>query len=151
MAAHATITVYDGQPTPVAHAFAPESNDRDKGTYTAVWRESGLTALPIMAQPTLTATESVLRSGIKPATIKLRVPRMEVATGSNNDGYTAAPKIAFYDEIMVTYNRHPRATLQNSRDVHQMMANLLSGLSIAVTPVTGTAVADFLDVGLKPY
>lgn len=151
MAAHAPITVFDGQATPAAHVFAPESNDKEKGIYTAVWRESTLTALPIAAQPTFTMTESVLRSGIKPAMLKLRIPRMEVATGSANDGYTAAPKIAFYDEIIVTYNRHPRATLQNSRDVHQMMANLLSGISSAVTPVYGTATADFLDVGLKPY
>lgn len=152
MALQATVIAFDGKSTPVQHVFAPESNDVEGKGFNALWREAGLTTLPHSAQPTLAVSESVLRSGVKPVVIKIKVPRLEAATGGTQDGYTAAPKVAFFDEMFLVYNRHPRATSDNAKEVYQLFCNIMTGSTSNATPVTtGTAAYDMVVNGLKPY
>lgn len=152
MAIQATVIAFDGKSTPVQHVFAPESNDVEGKVFNAQWRETGLTTLPHAAQPTLAMNESVLRSGVKPVVIKLKIPRSEVSAGGTSDGYTAAPKVAFFDEMFLVYNRHPRATSDNGKEIYQLFCNILTGSTSNATPVSSTtAVYDMVVNGLKPY
>lgn len=150
MAQQTTIVVFDGLASPVSHSFSPEFNDMDGGIYTAKYREL-LASLPILAQPRLTLTEQVLKSGVTVRKLRCELPVLESATTAGVEGYTAPPKVALTPAFEFTYFAHPRDVLANQRNLRQMAANLLGGVATSVTPVTTGTIPEFFDAGLKPY
>lgn len=150
MGQQTSLAAFDAAATPVVHHYLPEFNDVDNGQYVAKWRELS-TSLPVSAQARVTIQEQVLKSGVTVRKMRVEVPVMESATTTGNEGYTAPPKVALVPAMEVTYFSHPRDVTVNQRNVRQLTANLLSGITTSVTPVTTGQIAEFFDQGLKPY
>lgn len=152
MAQQIAITVFDGAGTPVSHSLTAMGAYRhpDKpNVMIAKWAEityAGSTE----AQVRLTITHETLKSGVVRVERKLEVPVMEVVTGANAQGYSAAPKVAYIDTDLRVMYHHPRSTVAGRRLIRQMGNNLDGNISISVTPVTTGAVPELLDQQVMP-
>jgi hypothetical protein len=123
MAAQATVTLTDGQSTPVNHAFNP--NGVTAGV--AMWRNTvgGIAA----GFEVLTSSIRETKNGPKPGnvvTLKLNVPVMETISGADLAGYTPQPSVAFELEAIVTFRAPARCTKQQRKDLRVMLADLLA-------------------------
>lgn len=149
MSAISNIVAYDGAATPVVHTLVPCSVTREKSKITAEWRETGL-AVPVIAQPRVTMTLEQLKSGNYKAEQRTVVPVMEAVGSQNAAGYTAQPKVAFEDTIVVVGYYSPRSTLTGKRLVRQLATNIFNGVATSVAPVTTGPVAELFDQLIMP-
>lgn len=149
MSAQANIVAFDGASTPVSHTLVPVGTSRDKleGSV-AEWRENILT-LPKEAQVSCRTQIQTLKSGIERVAITVKVPVMESISGQNSAGYTAAPKVAFEDTVVLVGYFSPRSAVANRRLVRQLAANVFNGISTSVTPVTTGPAAEAFDASIS--
>lgn len=145
MSAPANIIAFDGAATPVSHTLNPIFNGVDAdGLASALWRESSA-AVPLAAQVTMKLTERKLKSGVTESTCLVSVPVMEVVTGSNAAGYSAAPAIAYTDTVVIKTYFSPRSTIAGRRLARQLALNIAGNISTSVTPVTTGPVPELFD------
>lgn len=128
MTAFASITINDGQATPVAHTFTA----RRISDGIAKWQDiSGGIALGF---PTLTASlrEPVKGSKIPTyrAEINLSVPKMETVNASTYNGITPAPTKAYEVVAKLTLLIPERSVSQDRKDIRAYMANALAQLDL---------------------
>lgn len=136
MANIATITVYDGAATPVAHVLQPISVTQGAdGLISAMWREA-ITTLPTEAQVYCTMKQRRLKSGVVETRTRVVVPVMESISGQNAAGYTAAPKVAFEDAQEWVSYAHPRSTITSRRLSKQLLTNLSNNIATTVAAAT---------------
>lgn len=135
MSAISSLTYYDGAGTPVAHTLAPVSVSREKTDILAEWREQ-LSTVPVDAQVRLTARLTTLKTMVRKVELRLVVPVMETVTNANAAGYTAAPKVAYENTVVITGFFHPRSDIAGRRLVRQMAANVLNHNTATLTPNT---------------
>lgn len=121
----AVISVADGQATPVTHTFNPVSSSP-----VAFYRESQA-GLALVGQG---ACELSNRSGSNAALqrvrVKLALPALETVTGQNSAGYTAAPKVAYENTVMVDFILPIRGTAAQRKDLRVMLSNLLKDAQV---------------------
>lgn len=116
----ANISIADGKATPVVHVFGPVTSAPE-----AMYRES-LLGLPLVGQGTLSSMlKSAANAPIQRIRVKLNLPALETATGQNASGYTAAPKIAYSNEVVVDFLLSSRGTPDQRKDLRVMLSNLL--------------------------
>ncbi len=149
MAAIAPITVFDGASTPVSHTLVPVSVNRDKGKVTALYREQ-LAAVPVDAQVRATLTIEQLKSGVYKTEARVEVPVQEVVTGSNAAGYSAPPKVAYVNSVIVTGYFHNRSDVAGRRLAKQIATNLLNNVSTSVAASTSGPVPELFDTLVAP-
>lgn len=127
MAQVANIVIADGATTPVNHTFYPVSTDP------ARYREA-LSSLPLVGQGIV---EIVNKGGsdaaLQRVRMKIALPALEQATGQNADGYTAAPKVAYTNTVMVEFLLPARGTVQQRKDLRVMLSNLLKDAQVIDT------------------
>lgn len=141
MSTQANITVFDGAATPVSHTLAPKDNCVLKdGTRMASWIEVN-PVLPENAKIVMLVKQKTLPNGVVETTTEVYTPVMETASGQNASGYTAFPKVAFYDRDRHVKFVHPRSSVNSRRLNTQMLRNLLTNTTTSVTPVS----AGFVD------
>lgn len=124
MTAFATITINDGQATPVAHTFTARRIDAG----IAKWQDiSGGIAVGF---PTITAA---LREPIKgqktamyKATLKFVVPVLEVVNSSTYSGITPAPTKAYDVGCNVEFLLPERSTNADRKNIRAYVANALA-------------------------
>lgn len=150
MSSQANIVAFDGAATPVSHTLIPVGTSRDKieGSL-AEWREN-LLSLPKEAQVVSRVQLQKLKSGVERVALTVKVPVMESVSGQNAAGYTAAPKVAFEDTIVIAGYFSPRSAPANRRLVRQLAANIFNGISTSVTPVTTGPAAEAFDSSAMP-
>jgi len=149
MSQMASITVYDGAATPVAHTLVPIFIKTENGGQFAMWREQ-LASLPTEAQVRLEARSKVLKSGVAETRFRMVVPVMESVSGQNSAGYTAAPKVAYEDtHEWVTY-KHPRSTIAGSRLCKQLLTNLSNNIATTVAAATSGVFDEAVDQAVFP-
>jgi len=121
MSAIAPIVINDGQATPVAHTFNPV-----KSGPVSQFREN-ISSLALIGQGTID-TKVVLDSGngLNKVTLTLTLPALEVSTGSNTQGYTAAPKVGYTNKVSMTFFLPTRGTAAQRTDLRTMARNLLA-------------------------
>lgn len=115
----ANITVFDGAATPVSHTLVAISVSREKGMVTALWREQ-LASLPVYAQISCTMKIEQLKSGVYKTETRVEVPVMESVSGQNAAGYTAAPKVAYVNTMVIMGYFHERSDVAGRRLVRQL-------------------------------
>lgn len=149
MSAQANIIAYDGAATPTLHTLVPVGTSREKTEGSrAEWRENILT-LPKEAQVSVMTQIQMLKSGVERVALTVKVPVMEAVSGQNAAGYTAAPKVAFEDTIVVVGYFSSRSAAANRRLVRQLAANIFNGISTSVTPVTTGPSAEAFDSSIS--
>lgn len=149
MSAIANIIAFDGAATPVSHTFLPVSVTRDKNKITSEYRESNA-SLPTMAQPRVIITLESLKSGTVKCETRTVVPVMEAVNAQNAQGYTAAPKVAFEDTVVVTGYFSPRSTVTSRRLARQLALNISGSIATSVAPVTTGPVPELVDLLISP-
>lgn len=137
MSALANITINDGQATPVAHTFTVTEHGKGFATY----RETGVSSLLAACVITVLNVKTKLNSGLEKYRIKIMLPAMEVVTGSNSSGYTAAPKLAYSLQSTQEFIIPLRATDAQRKDIRAYTAAITSN----------SQVFDLIVSGVMPY
>lgn len=126
MASIATITIADGQATPVNHAFLPVKSGLD-----SMWKRTGVANQPAVAMESIKAVAKLVEgNGINKVVIDLSVPVLEQVTGGTSAGYVAAPQLAFIQRAQVTFFLPQRSDTAGRKDLRVMMSNLLKDAQI---------------------
>jgi len=145
----ANIVAFDGATTPVSHTLVPLSVTREKGIVKAEWREQVAT-LPAYAQITATQTIEKMKSGVYKVETRVAVPVMESVSGQNAAGYTAAPKVAYTNQLICTGWFHERSTISDRRLARQMLINVLGNISTSVAPASTGFAPELFDQLVAP-
>lgn len=148
MSAQANIVVFDGAATPVTHTLIPigTKNDEKLGLL-AYWREA-LAAVPIFANIRLTTFVKKVQRGMERCEIRVEVPVMESVSGQNAAGYTAAPKVAYVNQVSVVTYFHERASIAERRLAKQFIANLINNVATSVAPASTGPASELIDQGI---
>lgn len=149
MSAISNITVFDGAATPVSHTLVPISVTREKGLVKAEWRESAL-GVPAYAQISASISIEKLKSGVYKVEKRVYVPVMESISGQNASGYTAAPKVAYTNQMVTTGWFHERSDIAGRRLARQLAVNMDGNISTTVTPATTGPVPELFDLLVAP-
>lgn len=150
MATQASITVFDGATTPVSHTLAPIDNKVLKdGTRYALWREY-IASVPTEACTYVEQRQRVLPNGITETRTRVVTPVMESISGVNASGYTAAPKLAYYESDEHVKFSHSRSTGAIRLVNLQLLRNLMSNVSVTTPAVTAGIVYDASVVQVMP-
>lgn len=150
MAAMANIVVFDGAATPVSHTLVPIDTYLEKdGSQVARYREA-ITSLPDEAQVSAILKKKTLPSGVVAKEFRVSVPVMESIAGQNAAGYTAAPKVAYVDQVVVQTFSHPRSTPQGRRIARMLAVNMANNIATSVAAATSGPAVELLDNGVVP-
>lgn len=149
MSAIANIVAFDGAATPVSHTLVPISVTRDKGKVTAEYRESALN-VPAYAQVRQTFSIEKMKSGVYKVEQRTVVPVMESINGVNSSGYTAAPKVAYENQVVTTGWFHERSDIAGRRLARQLSINISGSVATSVTPVTTGPLPELFDLLVAP-
>jgi len=137
MSAITSMTLNDGQATPVAHTFVPLQHAKDE----YVWRESGVSSVLASTVVSLVFLRVKGNASLEKIRLKVIVPALETATGNNADGYTAAPKLAYSLNSIQDFIMPSRATQQQRKDIVAYARNLAANVQVT----------DALYDGVRPY
>lgn len=125
MTAIAAITINDGAATPVAHTFYPVSSSPD-----ASYREN-ISGLALVGQGTIKAAiKQDNGNGLNKVRLTIDLPALEVVSGVNSLGYSAAPKVAYSDKVNVDFILPSRGTGQQRKDLRVLLTNLLANAQV---------------------
>lgn len=132
MAAIATITINDGQATPVAHNFTPSSVMADLATWFD--RSGGIAVgypkITLQVRPPMPrATSRVYK-----VTAKIWAPTLEVTSPSTGTGIQPAPTKAYDCVAELAFTLPERSTKLNRQDIFAYVKNLLA-LTVVKTAV----------------
>lgn len=129
MPALASITIDDGQATPVAHTFSPSGPDKNGVNY--LYDRSGGIAIGFpnialdLREPVAGAKTSD-SSRVYRAKIKVVMPVLEVTSASTGTGIQPAPTKAYEAAFVGEFILPERSTLQNRKDILAYAKNLLA-------------------------
>jgi hypothetical protein len=135
MAQLADITAYDGESTPVAHAFVADHVEYTGNDLLALWSEKTV-GVPEYAQGTLQLSKKKVASGMVRVGLRVNLPVMESVSGANLSGYTAAPKVAYVDSSEQVQWIHARSLAQGRQNSRQILRNIAGSNSSTATPVS---------------
>lgn len=62
--------------------------------------------------------------------VVLALPALETVTAQNSAGYTAAPKVAYTNQVSVDFILPNRGTAQQRKDLRVLLSNLLANAQI---------------------
>lgn len=121
MANIATITIKDGQSTPVDHAYNPIQVNP------AMYRRNGVAGQSVIAQERLLVDVENAKTynGVNKVKLELVLPVMEQASGGAATGYVAPPAIAHEERVQVTFFFHQRSDAAGRKDLRVLLSNLL--------------------------
>lgn len=141
MSSQANITVFDGAATPVSHLLTATGDKiLQDGTRYAIWREYNA-SLPTEACLTLEAYQRTLKSGACETTVVVKTPVLESVAGQNAQGYTAMPKVAYFETDKYVKISHPRSTGVIRNLNSQILKNVMSNVSTSVPAVSAGQIA----------
>lgn len=150
MGQQASIVSYDGASTPVSRTFSGEGIERpDAATQLALWREL-IAGIPTASQARISARKQKLKSGVVVATLDVTIPVPEIPSGGTPAGYTAPPKVAYEDRVLVIQYQHPRSTATSRRVCRQLALNVAGSISTSVPVATSGPWPELADHGVMP-
>lgn len=149
MSSISDITVFDGAATPVTHTLKAVSVTKTGKEVVAEYREN-LSAVPTYAQIRATCKLARLGSGVYRCETRVVVPVMESVSGANASGYTAAPKVAYENTVVLTGFFHERSDAAGRRLVRQLAVNLGGNVSTSVAAATTGPVPELFDLLVAP-
>lgn len=122
MPSFSSLTINDGQATPVAHTFAPGTLVGTEAKY--IDRSTGIT----VGFPVITANVSLPSKQSKMTKVRLKVvaPVLEVVNSSTYSGITPAPTRAYDMTFDGTFFLPERSSLAQRKDILAYAKNLLA-------------------------
>lgn len=127
MPAFSSLTINDGQATPVAHVFSPATLVGTEAKY--MDRSSGIT----VGFPVITTNVSLPSKNSKLTKVRLKVvsPVLEVVNSSTYSGITPAPTRAYDMTFDCTFFLPERSSLAQRKDILAYARNLLASIYTA--------------------
>lgn len=139
MAQMADLIINDGQTTPVAQTFSPASHDAT----TYVWRQSTNVASILGAAVFSLAKLRVKgNGGLEKYRVRMFIPVLEVVTGNNSLGYSAAPRLAYSMSSINDFTIPSRAPIPQRKDLLALSRGIIQ--SIAGHPAYEAIVNGFM-------
>lgn len=130
----ASVSINDGQATPVAHIFTPTSTKLDaQGANVAQWHDRapsqaiGWPSLTYGVREPVRKAERASATGFYDIKIKLDYPVLEALAPAGN-GYTPAPTVAYSLGAQTIFKLPERATKQEITDLIVLQINALQVL-----------------------
>lgn len=121
MAQIASLSLLDGQATPVARVFSPVIASLNEASW--MDRTSGrLIGVPIVKLKSSLPGKSSPHFKV---TAEVHLPVLENITNANAAGYSAPPQVAFVVKSITTFIMPARAGLQERKDITAFLSNLL--------------------------
>jgi hypothetical protein len=124
MASNASIVIQDGESSPVTRTFAPDNIESGVATYKD--RSSGI---PV-GYGTLTVsrpkTPQDLVNGSYKAVVQLTLPKLETISGSEESGFTPAPRVAYNCIARVEVWLPVRSTTQDRENLRVLLIDALA-------------------------
>jgi len=125
MSAIASITINDGQATPVAHTFNPIQSGNK-----SLYREN-VSSLALIGQGIINVNTTLdPGTGLNKVSVTMALPALEVSTGANAAGYTASPKVGYTNKAVLTFLLPSRGTAAQRKDLRVLISNLLANAQI---------------------
>lgn len=125
MSAISNIAIQDGQATPVTHTFYPIQSDPS-----ANYRESQ-SGLALVGQGrVMIAFLNSADAPVQKVRVQLELPALETVTGSNANGYTAAPKVGYTNKATLDLFLPARGTAAQRKDLRVLLINLLANAQV---------------------
>lgn len=149
MSSISNIVAFDGAAVPVSHTLIADSVSKDRGSNIAIWKE-GNPNVPDSAQVRATLKRSKLGTGVTKQELRVEVPVMESIGAANSSGYTAPPKVAFTDTVIITCIRSGRSTNASSKLARQLALNIAGNVITSVTPASAGHVPEAFDTLIFP-
>lgn len=149
MSAISDIVVFDGASTPVSHTLKAVSVSREGSEVRAEYREA-LASVPAYAQVRATLVLRRLKSGVYNAEARVVVPVMETVSGQNSAGYTAAPKVAYENTVVISGFFHERSDIAGRRLARQLAINVGGNISTSVAAATAGPLPELFDMLVAP-
>lgn len=148
MSAQANIVAFDGASTPVTHTLVPIGVKVDpKIGIIAEWREA-LASVPLYANITARTFFKDLKNGKTRVEVRIEVPVMESVSGANAFGYTAAPKVAYANQVSFVGYFSDRATIAERRLARQLLVNMMNNITTTVAASSAGFGPELLDQGI---
>lgn len=122
----ASITVNDGQATPVAHVFNPVMSVPPTYRRNGVSGQAAIANERLLIQTVLAKTVN----GVNRVQMELVVPVVETPAGGSASGYVAPPAIAHEMRVKVEFFLHQRSEKQGRKDLRTLLTNLLSNAQV---------------------
>lgn len=120
MATIANITITDGKATPANHVFSAI-----KSGLASLWRTT-VSSLPLVGQEIARLVFKDASPTVRNVVLSLDLPALESATGSNESGYTAAPKVAYTNRVTCSFMLPDRGLADQRKDLRVLLRNLLN-------------------------
>jgi hypothetical protein len=127
MASRANISLNDGQATPVAHTFSPNSGDGNVPGVSVISyedRSSGISVgFPTVSIATRKPSKTLRNTKL---TLTVKVPTLEVVSNSTVSGIAPAPTVAYDVVAKVDFVLPERSALAARKDLLAYVRNLLA-------------------------
>lgn len=148
MGAMTNILVKDDAATPTELTLIPITD-----TPNPLWR-GNMAGVPLEGQLRVTATQELLKNGSYRIVLKTEVPVMEtLGAFGTMAGYTAPPKVAYVDTVIMTMFADRRSTTADRANLLKIAVGLVQGAS--ATTATGilsnTAAGDVWKNSVHPF
>lgn len=127
MSARANIAIVDGESSPATHTFVPDGT-LDNGV--ARWINFGTSpalseTLTILVKDTTSSGEDYSTPGKKVTPRKVEIRLKQPVTYT--DAVSGLTLQDFVNECVITFNLHPRTTVQQGENIRLMVMDLLDG------------------------
>lgn len=128
MASNANITINDGESTPVARTFGPDSIEAGVATYKD--RSIGVPGGYGMITMSRPKAPSDLVNGSYKCVVQLMLPKLETASGSTTSGFEPAPRVAYNCVARTEFWLPVRSTEQDRKNLRVLLKNLIDNATI---------------------
>lgn len=135
MPQYSTVTLADGQATPVNHSFSVQSVKPD-----LISCNEKLSTTPFIGWPELVvrhraplvkAGPKSVGNGVFREEFTIKVPQMDATSPSTSTGVQPQPTVGFVNQVKLTFLISERATEAQKKDLRKFAQNLLSNASVA--------------------
>lgn len=133
MATLASITINDGQATPVAHTFVPLGPVGQDATALLLDKTGGIAIGYPKLQYSLRAPLNKVNAGLASkadrvyrARIKIDLPTMESTSAATGTGIPPAPTVAYIHTVDCTFTLPERGTLAERKNLRAFIRNFLA-------------------------
>lgn len=120
MASIANIVIADGKATPLNHTYVPIQDGPE-----SILRTQDST-LPLIGQEVIKVKVGAVNVNVNKTELSIDLPALETATAANSSGYTAAPKVAYTNRVVVSFMLPTRGTAGQRTDLRVLLKNLLT-------------------------
>lgn len=128
-----TVTLADGQATPVNHTFTVQSvkpdlvvlNEKLAGVPYIGWPEMVVRHRPPVYVPGRKSTGGVFREEIT-----IKVPQMDATSPSTASGVQPQPTVGYVNQVKLTFLISERATEAQKKDLRKFAQSLLGNASV---------------------